>query len=181
MLDAHARDSFVHAVGVQVHQRGVSDARIQNASEVQRLVVLSSSNATAGLKAEHLLETLHVFGLHFVQAESDWNHHENALHLLDLLRDLVEEDVAIVADNHAEICQWFQLLVYFVKHVADGLGSVPIPGLPPVSDPNLRNAMDAERAHLLALNVVHEQAQESVVLIQFPSLRFVVHCFIEPE
>ena len=105
----------MHTVWVQIHQRWVCTLWVEHAREVQCLVVLATGDSTIGLKVKHLLEALQILDFHLVEAESDWNHHEDALMLgYYLLSNLVEEDIAIVADDHAEIGQRLYLLVEFV-------------------------------------------------------------------
>ena len=91
-----------------------------------------------------------------IKAKTDWNDNEDALVLVYLLRDLVEEYIAVVADNHAEIRKRFHRLIDLVKHVADSLGPIPVTWLAAMRQANFRYAVDAKRAYMLTLDIVDE-------------------------
>ena len=117
---------------------------------------LTASDATARFEVEHLLKAFEIFWFYLIKAKTDWNDNEDALVLVYLLRDLVEEYIAVVADNHAEIRKWFHQLVDLVKHVADSLGPIPVTWLAAMRQADFRYAVDAKRAYMLTLDIVDE-------------------------
>ena len=101
-----------------------------------------------------------------IEAKAHWNDDKHALPLCNLLLNFVEEDVAIVANNHAEARDGPDRLVELMEDVADRLGPVPVTWLAPVGDTHPSNAMNAERTGLIRLYVVHEEAEQAIVLVQ---------------
>ena len=93
---------------------------------------------------------------------------------INLLLYLVEKDVAIVADNHTEARQRLPCLVELVKHIADCLWAVPVTWFAPVGEADAGDTVDTEWAHLLGLNVVHEESQETIVLVKLHALGFIL-------
>ena len=81
------------------------------------------------------------------------------------MQDLVQENVTVVADNHTEVRQWLSSLIELMEHIADGLWTVPVSRFPSQFEALSRDTVDTKRAHIIALDVVHEEAEKLVVLV----------------
>ena len=68
-----------------------------------------------------------------------------------------------------------------MKHVADGLRTVPIAGLASVRVPRLRNTVNSEGTHILVCDVVHEESKDSIVLIKLGALLRISEGLLEAE
>ena len=113
-----------------------------------------------------MLETFKIFRLDRVQAESHGYYDKDTLVFSNLFSDLVQENVAIRADNHAEIRKGLHSFIDLVQNVADRLRAIPITRLPTVSETDLGNAVDAKWTDMVILYVVHEEAQDAIVLVE---------------
>ena len=89
VLGAHAWNSLIDEMWIQVHQRWVRILGVQHTREVQSLVILPTGYAAARFEIKHLLETFQVFNFYIIEAKSDWNHYKNALVFCDLFSNLV--------------------------------------------------------------------------------------------
>ena len=91
-----------------------------------------------------------------IESETNGDDYENALAFVDLRSYIVEENITIVADDHAKVGHWLHDLIYLVQNIANGLRTVPITRFPSVLVSDFGDAVDAEGAHMLAFNVIHE-------------------------
>jgi len=72
---------------------------------------LSSSYATARFEIKNLLEALQVFRFDSGQTESDWDRNKDTLAFADFLGNFVQENIAIIADNHTEVGKGFHRFI----------------------------------------------------------------------
>ena len=173
ILYAFSRESILDKVWIQVYQLGVLTLRVYYANEIHRLVVLTTRNAHCLVQVEHSFQAIQVFRLNWIKPETHWYWNKNTFALVDLLLNLLEKDVAIVADDHWEIRVRFLFFIQLLEHTADGLRTIPISWLFFVFSPDFSDHMDPKRAQVLVDQVVHKQGQNFVV---FQKSSFVKFC-----
>ena len=81
--------------------------------------------------------------------------------------DLVQENIAVIADDDSKVHHRLHFLVQLVEDVTDGLRAVPVSWLPPVCETNFRYAVDSEGAPVVLLQVVEEVAEQAVVFVEY--------------
>lgn len=88
---------------VKVHQFGVLTIWVNHTDEIERFIILASSYSAGRLEVEHSLEAIEVLRLDGAETQSDWYGHEATVAFQHFLVDFVQEDVAIIAHNNAEV------------------------------------------------------------------------------